>query len=187
MDYYSINAKSIAQQYNSLEPERVHSSWLQYLTAEPGLACDIGAGAGRDALWLADQGWNVTAVEPCEALTKQALPSKHANITWLSDTLPNLQQLQSQHHCYSLILICAVWMHLTQTEQSTAMQRVKGLLAPNGLLIITWRNQADDTDRLFEIVDESIFQGAEIICSEDMGGGRKGIEWKTAVIKGGSR
>ncbi len=184
MDYYATNAKSIAQQYSSLEPERVHSSWLQYLPAEPGLACDIGAGAGRDALWLADHGWDVTAVEPCEAL-KQALPSKHDNITWLSDTLPNLQQLQSQHHCYSLILISAVWMHLTQTEQSTALQRVKGLLAPNGLLIITWRNQADDTGRQFKKVDESIFQGAEIICSEDMCG-RKGVEWKTAVIKGGS-
>ncbi len=183
MDYYNNNAKSLAQQYNSLDPERVHFSWLHYLPAEPGLACDIGAGTGRDALWLADQGWDVTAVEPCEALIKQALASKQANITWLTDALPYLQKLRPQQRCYGLILISAVWMHLTQDEQSAALHRVMGLLAPNGILIITWRNQDDDPDRQFEPVDESLFQGAEIIHSADKGG-RKGVEWKTAIIRG---
>jgi len=60
-----------------------------------------------------------------------------------------------------------------------------GLLAPNGILIITWRNQDSDSERQFEPVNENLFQGAEIICSEDKGG-RRGIQWKTAVIRGKS-
>ncbi len=185
MDYYTKNAESLAQQYNALDLELVHSSWLPHLPAEPGFACDIGAGSGRDALWLAEQGWTVTAIEPSEALCNQAVIQVNTNITWLSDTLPDLRKAQSQQQAFSLILISAVWMHLTQDEQSAALHRVMGLLAPNGILIITWRNQDSDSERQFEPVNESLFQGAEIICSEDKGG-RKGIQWKTAVIRGKS-
>ncbi len=185
MDYYTENTESLAQQYNALEPELVHSSWLHHLPTEPGLACDIGAGSGRDALWLAEQGWNVTAVEPSEALLNRARKRTNTNITWLSDTLPDLCKVQAEQQVFKLILISAVWMHLTQDEQSAALHRVIGLLAPNGMLIITWRNQASDSERQFETVDESLFQGAEIICSEDKSG-RKGIQWKTAVIRGES-
>ncbi len=31
---------------------------------EPGTVLDVGAGEGADAVWLAQQGWTVTAVEP---------------------------------------------------------------------------------------------------------------------------
>lgn len=30
---------------------------------EPGDAIDLGAGAGRNAVWLAKRGWNLTAVD----------------------------------------------------------------------------------------------------------------------------
>jgi len=185
MGYYTKNADTLARQYNSLDPEQVHSSWLHYLPKEPGLACDIGAGSGRDALWLSERGWIVTAAEPSEALLKRAATRTNTNITWLSDTLPDLRKVQTHRQGYGLILISAVWMHLTQVEQSAALDRVIGLLAQNGILVITWRNQADDPERQFETVDESLFQGAEIICSEDIGG-RKSVEWKTAILRANS-
>lgn len=39
------------------EVERIVAAW------EPGRALDLGAGEGRHALWLADKGWQVTAVD----------------------------------------------------------------------------------------------------------------------------
>lgn len=35
----------------------------------PGLALDLACGAGRNAIWLAEQGWNVTAVDGSEVAT----------------------------------------------------------------------------------------------------------------------
>lgn len=32
-------------------------------TAQPGKALDLAAGSGRHSLWLAERGWNVTAVD----------------------------------------------------------------------------------------------------------------------------
>lgn len=31
---------------------------------EPGTALDVGCGEGADAIWLAHQGWKVTALDP---------------------------------------------------------------------------------------------------------------------------
>lgn len=38
----------------------------------PGRVLDIGAGEGADAVWLAEQGWQVTALEPALAARERA-------------------------------------------------------------------------------------------------------------------
>ncbi len=48
------------------------------LTAEvtalrPGRALDVGSGEGADALWLASQGWSVTAIDISEVALRRAL------------------------------------------------------------------------------------------------------------------
>ncbi|NRB39195.1 MAG: class I SAM-dependent methyltransferase [Pseudomonadales bacterium] len=184
MDFYTRNAQALITQYQSLNPEQVHSTWLKHLPKTPSLALDIGAGSGRDALWLAEKGWLVTAIEPNKAL-RQSIP-QHPCIQTLNDHLPFLPDAPRQQ--YQLILVSAVWMHLTQPQQQQALIRLQKLLSPKGMIIITWRNQADEQDRQFELVDESLFQdlqpalNAEIIETEDQGG-REGVKWKCAVIK----
>lgn len=182
MDYYNKNAEALAEQYNSLNPETVHAAWCHHISSIKGRVCDIGAGSGRDSNWLASNGWRVVAVEPCSALLEQAQGNSHVNVSWLSDSLPELNKLQLFHQCFDLILVSAVWMHLTQDAQKEALFVLKSLLSDNGLLVITWRNQANDTQRQFETVDESLFCTAEIISSEDKIG-REGVTWKTVVIK----
>jgi SAM-dependent methyltransferase len=49
----------------SLTPNATVHSLLA--DAEPGTAVDLGAGEGRNAIWLAGRGWNVTAVDFSEA------------------------------------------------------------------------------------------------------------------------
>ena len=73
-------------------------------------------------------------------------------------------------------------MHLNPSEQAQSLQKLKSLLATNGILVITWRNQAGDTERQFHPVDAKQFQGASITTSNDEGG-RDGVVWQCAVIK----
>jgi SAM-dependent methyltransferase len=50
-------------------------------TLKPGRALDLACGAGRNAIWLAAQGWDVTAADGSPAaieLLKQKAPAVHA-------------------------------------------------------------------------------------------------------------
>ncbi len=147
MNYYSTNAEQLAEQYNRLDPAQVHGHWLQHLPATPGMACDIGAGTGRDANWLAEKGWHVTAVEPCKALREISKSSSNANVTWLDDTLPEIKKLRALNNQYNLILISAVWMHIPPGQEGKTRERafriLTDLLAPGGIIIFTLRHSSN--------------------------------------------
>ncbi len=181
MNYYKSNSSELFGEYNSLPPAEVHSTWLAHLPSSPGLACDLGAGSGRDANWLAEQGWNVTAVEPCDELRELAQANSHANVTWLNDSVPALTKLTVTASCFDLILCSAMWMHLSFTEQAQALSYLKPMLADKGIIVITWRNVAGEVDRGFYDVDERFFGNATIIVSDDQRG-REGVVWKCVVL-----
>ena len=147
MNYYSTNAEQLAEQYNRLDPAQVHGHWLQHLPATPGMACDIGAGTGRDANWLAEKGWHVTAVEPCKALREISKSSSNANVTWLDDTLPEIKKLRALNNQYNLILISAVWMHIPPGQAGKTRERafriLTDLLAPGGIIVFTLRHSSN--------------------------------------------
>lgn len=145
--YYDKHAKQLCDQYDSLNADDVHRGWLEeHLPETPGLACDIGAGSSRDANWLADQGWDVIAVEPGREMRNLAQTRSHANVTWLDDSLPGLEKLRLLGHRFDLILLSAVWMHVTPTRRARAFRIVAELLKPSGVLVITLRHGSDEAE-----------------------------------------
>jgi uncharacterized protein YndB with AHSA1/START domain len=85
-----------------------------------------------------------------------------------------------------------MWMHLSPQEQVLACKRLQQLAANDAIIVITWRNQANERERVFHAVDadqfEKYFNSASrksmvtISVSGDEGG-RAGIVWHCAVIK----
>jgi hypothetical protein len=67
--YYSQHAERLFSECRRIDPEEIHSGWVKSLPSTPGLACDIGAGSGRDADLLAKKGWNAIPVENFPKLT----------------------------------------------------------------------------------------------------------------------
>ena len=117
MNYYSENAPDLASRYNALNPETLHASWSRFIPDQPGIALDIGAASGRDANWLAEKGWDVIAVEPCRKFRELAKPDTHANVIWKDDELPELTSLRKAGHRFNLILLSAVWMHVSEKQE----------------------------------------------------------------------
>ncbi|MCV6590963.1 MAG: class I SAM-dependent methyltransferase [Marinobacterium sp.] len=146
ISYYYREAKAVIAQYDSLDAAQVHRSWLPLLAEiSTGKVLDAGAGSGRDARWLQQQGWQVTAVEPAAALRQQAeTHPDNGAICWHNARLPELAGLQEQ---YDLILLSAVWMHLSVAQRQPALQRLVQLLAPQGWLVITLRHGPTDAER----------------------------------------
>src|SRR6187401_2080196 len=62
-------------------------------TLTPGTALDVGCGEGADAIWLAQQGWVVDALDvSAKALARaeQGASQERVDVTWLHHGLEDL-------------------------------------------------------------------------------------------------
>lgn len=98
-----------------------------------GRALDLGCGAGRDAVFLADLGWSVTAVdrlpdalERAEQLRARYTP--HAKVRWLQSNLRSGDWPLPPH---GFELVCAVRFY-----SAALLPRMAEYVAPNGHLVI---------------------------------------------------
>ena len=146
--HYSEKARHYFDLYNSVEAENVHSDWKAFLqNANKSTALDVGAGSGRDANWLAEQGWKVTAAEPADELRNLAQANSHNSVIWCNASLPALTALPQAPKTYDLILLSAVWMHLPKDERPPALKRLAELLSVNGTMYISLRFGPNDEAR----------------------------------------
>lgn len=194
VNYYSENARSLAAKYNSLNPESLHKSWSRLIPDDPGIALDVGAGSGRDANWLAEKGWDVVAVEPCKEFREQAQMNSHDNVIWLDDELPELKKLRTAGHRFNLIMLSAVWMHISENKRERAFRIISELLAPGGILVFTLRHgnsEQENLERGFFPVSSGELEEfgkeralAQVFCtgSEDHMD-RSDVHWETLVFK----
>lgn len=140
-DFYSKNADQLVRQYESVDTEKVHESWSQFIPYTKSMVLDIGAGSGRDAAWLADMGHEVFAVEPAQKLRKKAeMLHSQSNIYWMDDTLPALSEVYTLGFKFDLILINAVWMHIAPKNRERAFRKMTNLLKPGGKIVISLRH-----------------------------------------------
>lgn len=132
-------------------PERVWSSGpnehvAQTVTPlEPGTALDLGAGEGRHALWLAERGWQVTAVDFADVglargRSEAAERSLKDKIDWVAADVTTWAPPEGE--AFDLVLIA--YLHLPEDVFSAAVSWV----APGGHLVVVGhalRNLTDGT------------------------------------------
>ena len=123
LNYYNDNARRLFSEYQSIDPDSLHSVWSDFMPREPWLALDVGGGSGRDSLWLARKGWRVIAVEPAAGLMKLGMDATRLqDVTWMDDSLPLLAGLENYLRRFKLILVSGVLMHLDRKERAQSMK-----------------------------------------------------------------
>ena len=138
---YRANAAQLGGRFNSLAPDAVFAPVAQYLPENPQDVLDIGAGSGRDAAWFAAMGHRVTAAEPVAKLGRHAAGDLGAGrLDWVEDRLPDLGHLTGRAASYDLVLVVAVWHHLSPALQTRAMARIVRLMRPGARLIMSLRH-----------------------------------------------
>jgi SAM-dependent methyltransferase len=111
----------------------------------PGTALDAGCGEGADAVWLAERGWQVTAVDfSVVALERGA---EHARtlgaeiaerIHWQQADL--LSWVPAAGYCD---LVSAHFMHFAKEAREPLHRRLAAAVAPGGILLIVGHHPSD--------------------------------------------
>ncbi len=156
---YAQEAPQLLQRYEAFPFEEAHKRVTNLIPQDPGCVLDIGAGTGRDAAYLADNGHHVTAVEPTDEL-REGGRKLHPSplIEWVADGLPCLTSIANRKDRYELVMMTAVWMHLNEAERAQAMPVVATLLKPGCHLILSLRHgPVPEGRRMFAVTaDETI-------------------------------
>ncbi|RTE64292.1 class I SAM-dependent methyltransferase [Amphritea opalescens] len=194
ISHYHQHATHYQAQYDSVAAQDVHATWaplLKSLTA--GLALDIGAGSARDALWLTQQGWQVTAVEPAQNLRQLGQIKTGSKVAWSDAQLPTLEGLKRPEQGYDLILLSAVWMHLKPEQRPAAFHRLCDYLSAKGMLIITLRFGPSDPQRpMYSVSTEELETLAQqrALSTQDLSEAltndclqRHDVHWKTLCLR----
>jgi SAM-dependent methyltransferase len=95
----------------------------------PGSALDLACGEGRNAIWLAANGWDVTAVDFSPVgIDKARTLAGDVSVRWVVDDVTTYQADRS----FDLVLI--YYLHLPEAALANAFARAVEALAPGGQL-----------------------------------------------------
>lgn len=121
----------------SVEPNRFVRELIEPL--QPGTAIDLAAGEGRNAIWLVEQGWSVTAsdysvvaVERMRALADQRLGERSSNlITVVADAT---EPAPGSEAAYDLALLSYLQLPAQQWQQ--ALEAAIVAVRPGGRVVV---------------------------------------------------
>jgi SAM-dependent methyltransferase len=117
--------------------ERVWSAepnhWVVVLTEDlrPGTALDLAAGEGRNALWLAERGWQVTAVDfSSVAVERGRSAGQGARVDWQVADVTTY----APDGLVDLVLVC--YLHLPRETMRRVLVHAASWVAPGGHLVV---------------------------------------------------
>jgi SAM-dependent methyltransferase len=99
-----------------------------------GRALDLACGAGRNAVWLAEQGWRVTAVDYADAAL--ALARGHAGARTVEVHWIEADVVDWKPEARAFDLVCVLYLQLPAPERRVVLQHAAGAVAPGGTLLV---------------------------------------------------
>lgn len=161
--YAAAATPAFVTAYDVLSPESIYEHVVDLFPTRASRVADVGAGTGRDAAWFAEKGHEVVAIEPVREL-REAARSLHQSdrIKWLNDRLPHLAEATCLPP-FDLVMLGAVWQHLTDEARILAMPNLARMTAPGSLLVMSLRHGPGAKGRrVFPVaVDATIHLGEE--------------------------
>src|SRR5680860_707334 len=99
----------------------------------PGSALDVACGEGRNAVWLAEQGWTVTGVDFSAVALERAqkmASERGVDVTWINGDVTTWDPGDR----FDLVVVA--YVHLLPNEFEELMGRVTSWVAPGGRLFM---------------------------------------------------
>ena len=161
----------------------------QFVAAEatgltPGRALDLAAGEGRNSLWLAEQGWAVTAVDFSAAgLAKgRQLQDRHPRGRELDITWEQADALRYDAGSTGFDLVVVAYLQLVDDERRTALRRAFAGLASGGTLLVVAHDSTNLTEGVGGPSSPEVLYTAEDVLA-DLDGERFEVERAERVAR----
>ncbi|WP_395309735.1 class I SAM-dependent methyltransferase [Mycobacterium sp. AMU20-3851] len=135
----------------------------------PGRALDIGCGTGADAVWLASQGWDVTAIDVSQVALDRAAEAS-TEVTWIRTRLEDLAMPAG-----GFDLVTAHYPALLHSPGRDAERALLAAVAPGGLLLVVHHADID-----VELARSHGFDPAIYLLHDDVLG-LLGADWDVTV------
>jgi SAM-dependent methyltransferase len=127
----------------------------------PGRALDLACGEGRNAIWLAEQGWQVSASD----FSGVAIDKAKARASELQLDIQFSLADATSPLSESFDLIIVFYLHLPREENRLVLQHASAALAPGGTLLYVGHDERNIKEGVGGPQDPSILYGPEEIRS----------------------
>ncbi len=117
------------------EPETIIIDEVKGL--KPGRALDLGCGAGGNALWLAEHGWEVVGVDWAESAIKKARSAATAKRLGASFIAADITQWKPKRE-FDLVISCYALPPAGSQRQQTFTSALQGLDQRGTIMILEW-------------------------------------------------
>jgi SAM-dependent methyltransferase len=107
----------------------------------PGRALDLGAGEGRNAIWLAERGWRVTAVDFSGIGLQKArrlAEARGVEVNWIE---ADLRSYPPARGAFDLVVL--VYIHLPGEERHSLVRRAADAVAAGGTLLVIGHDRSN--------------------------------------------
>lgn len=138
----------------------------QFVAAEcadlaPGLAVDLAAGEGRNAIWLASVGWRVWAVDYSRvALDKGRQLAGDLAVTWVC------ADVTSWHPPEPVDLVVIAYLQVPAADRRTAVRGAFTSLAPGGTLLLVAHDSTNLAEGTGGPQDLTVLMSAEDVLGD---------------------
>ncbi len=109
----------------------------------PGRALDLGAGEGRTTVWLAERGWQVTAVDFSDVGLERGRQRVEAlgvpvAVEWVC---ADLMEYDPTGGAYDLVLL--MFVHLPPPDRRRLLRQAAATLNPGGMVLVAGYHPVD--------------------------------------------
>jgi SAM-dependent methyltransferase len=124
---------------------------------EPGRALDLACGEGRNAIWLAERGWQVTAVDFSDVAVEKGR-ARNAEVDF---RVADLLESDPGEERYDLVIV--FYLQVPADELAQVLGRAARAVAPGGTFLLVGHDLRNLTDGHGGPSDPSVLYRAEDI------------------------
>jgi SAM-dependent methyltransferase len=144
------------------EPNRFVAA--EFAGLQPGRALDLGAGEGRNAIWLADLGWRVTAVDFSAVAIERGRQIARARGLTVDWVLADVRDFVPEPGAFDAVIVA--YLHLVSSELSPVLHRAAAALAPGGQILVIGHDLTNLEEGVGGPQDPEILYAPEAIAAQ---------------------
>ena len=110
----------------------------------PGAALDLACGAGRNAVWLAERGWRVTAVDFSDValdIGRALAEARGVTVEWIEADV-----LAWTPPARAFDLVCVLYLQLPADQRRGVFQRAAAAVARGGTMLVVGHDALNLTE-----------------------------------------